>query len=421
MQKIASGIKKLLKHPLAKGSFIVFCGSFLANFFNYLFHLLTGRLMGPENYAIIASLISLFYVINFPSTIINTIVVRKVASLSVKNDLASVKMVFKYLLKRVFYLDLLILLFFFVFRFQIANFLKIRDSFLVFLLGLTFSFSLLSVVGLATMQGLLKFKSFSFLTSFISFLRDLATIMAIFLSFGVLGVMWGMVGTAFISFLLSIFLLRFIFRAKNIYKKFYFRTYFSMIWVIAALLGTSLMINSDVMLVKHFFPSYEAGLYAALSTMGKVIFFASSSVGIVLLPLATKKNEAGLSAKKELITSQVLVGLLSLILILIYFLFPRIVVNLFYGPKYFAISPYLGLIGIYFLFYNLSYLLANFYISLHQKKILLFPLFFACLQISLIFLFHRSFYQVLKVMIFTSSLLFLTFSVYSWRYVQRQA
>lgn len=418
MAKILSFSKKLLANPLAKSSIIVFIGSLFANFFNYLFHLLTGRLLGPEKYAVIAALISLFYVISFPLSIINTLVTRKVAALSAKNDLASIKGVFKLLLQNIFYLALLITFGFFLFQSPIAKFLRIENAFLVFLLGLSFVFSLLTIVGMAILQGLLKFISFSFINVFVAFLRDFFAVLAIILGFGVFGVMSGMALAGFIYFLSSIYFLKFLFKEKEVKKEFHFQTYLSFVWVVTALFGMSLMINSDVMLVKHYFPSLEAGLYASLATMGKVVFFASSSVGTVLLPLATKKNAAGFSAKKELMIALTLVFLMSICLVIGYFAFPKLVISLFYGERYFRIAPYLGLMAIYFLFYNLSYLLVQFFISLQKKRILLVPVFFALLQISLIRIFHQNFYEVLYVLILTGALLFFTFSLYCLRHAK---
>ena len=42
------------------------------------------------------------------------------------------------------------------------------------------------------------------------------------------------------------------------------------IWSIQALAFTSFF-TTDLILVKHFFPPFEAGIYAALSTLGKII------------------------------------------------------------------------------------------------------------------------------------------------------
>lgn len=415
MAKILARSKKLLNHPLAKGGLIVFIGNFLANIFNYLFHLLTGRLLKPEKYSVIASLISLFYVISFPSGIINTIVTRKTASLAAKKDWGSIKTVFKFLLKNVAFFNLLLLAAFFPLQRPVARFLKIEEHFLVFLLALTFALSLLSTVVLAVLQGLLKFFRYSFLNALTSLLRVCLATGAILLGLNIAGVMWSMVATSLISFFISIYFLKFIFAVKETKRGFHFQSYFSTFWVVVAFLGMSLLINGDVMLVKHFFPSFEAGLYAALATMGKVVFFASSSISTVFLPWVATKKEIGVSSKRELFFSQLVIFLISSGLVIVYFLKPELMITIFYGRDYLRVAPYLGLMGIYFLFYNLAYLFLNFFIAIQQKKVLVLPLVFAFGQVSLIYFFHKTFYQILTVMISMAALLFLSFSLYYLR------
>ncbi len=415
MAKILARSKKLLDHPLAKGGLIVFTGNFLANIFNYLFHLLTGRLLKPEKYSVIASLISLFYVISFPSGIINTVVTRKTAVLAAKKDWGSIKTVFKFLLKNVAVFNLLLLAAFLLLQRPIAGFLKIEEHFLVFLLALTLALSLLSTVVLAVLQGLLRFFRYSFLNALTSLLRVCLAMAAILLGLNTAGVMWSLVVTSLVSFFISIYFLKFIFAEKETKRTFRFQSYFSTFWVVIAFLGMNLLINGDVMLVKHFFPSFEAGLYAALATMGKVVFFASSSISTVFLPWATTKKETGISTRKDLRLSQGIIFLISAVLVAAYWLMPELMIKLFYGRDYFAIAPYMGLMAVYFLFYNLAYLFVNFFIAVQQKQVLVLPLVFASAQVSLIYFFHQSFYQVLTVMVTTAALLFLSFSLYYLR------
>ena len=42
--------------------------------------------------------------------------------------------------------------------------------------------------------------------------------------------------------------------------------------------------NSDILLVKHYFESYEAGLYASLALIGRVVYFVAWMFVMLLLP-----------------------------------------------------------------------------------------------------------------------------------------
>ena len=66
-------IKKLINHPLFSGSAIVFVGNMTANVVNYLYHLIMGRMLGPVEYGVLASLYSVLYLVGIiPSSAATT-------------------------------------------------------------------------------------------------------------------------------------------------------------------------------------------------------------------------------------------------------------------------------------------------------------------------------------------------------------
>lgn len=409
-------LNKLLRHELIKGSFFVFIGSTVGNFSAYLFHIIVGRMLKPEEYAVIASLISFLYIAGFPTAMFNTVIVRKMASLSAKNDYQGIKSIFNFFLIRILFFCLAITIFFFIVKKPIADFLKIENSMLIFITGLTYAFSLFSTVNMATLQGLLKFFSYSWIQIVYSIFKVFVTFMAIFFGFGVFGVTTGLLIITILYCVLSLKPLAFVFKYKERKQTFAIKTYLSAMWIGMPLVGMGLMVTTDLLLVKHFFSSFDAGLYAAMSTIGRVILFATSSIAVVLLPLSTKKKESGQSSRKVFELSQLLSISVSLLIVLIYFYYPDFIVTIFYGKNYHSISSYLGLIGIYFLFYNISNLFVNYYISLRKQKILVFPIVCAVTQVVLISLFHSSFSQILYVMISSILLLLIIFVLYYFKY-----
>ncbi|KPL80489.1 MATE family efflux transporter [Herpetosiphon geysericola] len=58
----------------------------------------------------------------------------------------------------------------------------------------------------------------------------------------------------------------------------------AMIPIIMHLLGQVFINNSDVIVVKAWFPALIAGQYAALALIGRVVFFATATVGTILFP-----------------------------------------------------------------------------------------------------------------------------------------
>ena len=408
-----------LKHDLIKGSAIIFTGSMVVNVLNYGFHLITGRMLGPEQYAVLASLISLSYVINFPSTLLTTVVTNKVAALYAKKDMPGIQGFLQVIGKNLVILTGLVIIGFWIFQRHIASFLNIHDPNLVLLLGLGFAVSLISTVPLAAFQGLLKFTAYSVMQALFSLLRTGTAVIAIWFSYGVPGVLTGILGSAIVLTFGSFALLRRYLPGKARPMPFVAHAYTSKIWVMAALFGKGLLINIDVLLVKHFFEAHDAGLYAALATLGKIVLFFASSISTVLLPIASKKHAEGKSTASELLLAQGMIIFLSTGILGVYIAAPKLVIGMLYGNAYFDVAPYLWMIGLYFMFYNLTYTYVNYFISGHHTRILLAPLFAAALQIGGILVYHGSFGEVLTVMNITGAILMAIFTIYYIHYARK--
>src|SRR5581483_6186188 len=56
-----------------------------------------------------------------------------------------------------------------------------------------------------------------------------------------------------------------------------------------ATLGITLLTSVDILFVKHFFSPQLAGQYAALSVMGRAIFYLTSPIYFVFFPLIAQK------------------------------------------------------------------------------------------------------------------------------------
>ena len=66
----------MLNRKLFQSSLILFVGGMVVNVGNYFYNIISGRFLGPEGYGILASLISLFYILTIPTNVIKTVVSR---------------------------------------------------------------------------------------------------------------------------------------------------------------------------------------------------------------------------------------------------------------------------------------------------------------------------------------------------------
>lgn len=155
--------------------------------------------------------------------------------------------------------------------------------------------------------------------------------------------------------------------------------------------------NADLVLVKHYFPPFDAGIYAAVAAFGRLLYIASTILWTTMFPAV-----AAISAVKGNSARLLLMNIGALLLfatgaVIILTLFGQPLLRGLYGTEY---APGAGLLGLY----GLSVLLAlpvnsiNFYL-MAQSRTTFVPIYMAgvCLQVGLIVAFHGSLRQVIAM------------------------
>lgn len=166
-----------------------------------------------------------------------------------------------------------------------------------------------------------------------------------------------------------------------------------------ALLGQILINNSDVLLVKHYFAPGEAGQYAALALIGRIVFFATWSVVMVLLPSVAQREEQGLPHRHLLWLALGLVGAASIAVVGACFFWGTWVMQLLFGDQYLAVAPLLWPYALATTLFALANVFITYDLSLGRRSGSVFALGAGCLQIAGIMRFHASLVQVVTVQI----------------------
>ncbi|MFH1367125.1 MAG: oligosaccharide flippase family protein [Patescibacteria group bacterium] len=384
-------------------------GTLVANIFNYLFHLTMGRLLGPKEFGVFLSLLSLTVILSiFPATV-QLIVTKLTAQYAVKNDYASLYSLFIYLKKKLFFLGLIIFLVFLILLPPLARFINVPPLplFLSFLIIPTVFFPLSIARG--SLAGLQAFKKLGINISLEGagkFVLGLLLVLAGLKSSGAIG---GILISLIFVYLVSLRQLKPFFhhqekKAINVtgwlnFSLWAFLLNFFILWIF----------NADIILVKHFFSEDLAGQYAALVTLGKIILIFSLAANFVLFPIVIEKKEKGENLAKILRQSLGLVGLLSGLVLVPLFLFPDSIITIVFGPAYLPVSGYLGLYGVSIFFFSLSSVFLYYFLALKKERLVSSLIFLAFLQIFLIFRWHQSLGQIIVILfsLMASLLLFL--------------
>lgn len=292
--------------------------------------------------------------------------------------------------------------------FLLSKFLNIRYS-AILLVGPIEFFVLFLYIYRSFLQGLLKFNQFV-ITGNVEMLGRLSFGLAfVLLGFSVFGVTLGILLSNLVGFILaSLFLRKYGLQGES--KK--FNTQGFVKFSLPAFLMTvsfTLLLSMDVILVKHFFASSQAGIYAAISTLGKIVFYATIPIASFVFPVISKRFKNTQSYKNVLVIGLGLTSMLILGVLTVYFLFPHQIVGTLYGHRYLEAGKYLVLAGISAGLISLAHLITNFYFSVEKVKIVISLIFASIAQIVGIWLFHHSFSEVLMVSIVVGLILNMTF------------
>lgn len=402
-----SGIRR---DQLLNGSLVVFFGSMIASAINYLYHMVLGRMLGPADYGILSSLVSLAYIFGIPVSVLNMVVIKYISSLRAAEGDKIAAGFFYWFGDRLLKLCLIGLSLLMLIAPFLASFLHLSSVFLVIVVNIITFIGIYISFYSSFLLGFLRFGLNSLLSVTHSFLKIVTAVILIYFGLRVSGAVFSLLLTSIAVLLLTIYFAR---REIDTFKK---KTEkravpsreilkFTLPVFLSSLSLTSFY-TTDILLVKHLFSENEAGLYASLALLGKIVFFASSSINLVMFPLVSGKKAKGENYRKVYLTSLMLVFLVSFCLILVYFSFPQLMIKLLFGSQYLTIVPELGLFAIFMAFYSLVSLTVNFFLAVAKTTMIVLPLLAAILQIGLIFLFHGSIRQVVLINIFVSGSLF---------------
>jgi len=407
MEKAKKMLATAIQNPLARGSAIVFVGSIVANIGAYAYHLIIGRILGPTGYGELSSLISLLYIVSVPNTVVQTILVKYFSSTKANNEIGQAKDIVIRSMKWISLSVLIGLIITLISAPYIQSFLNLRETSWVLGIYCIFVSSLYSIVSSSVLQGYQKFL-------WLSVMSAIAIVVKIVLSIPLAawGVGWTILATIISSLIIiSIFFyaIKFVLSAKR--KRFPMTKKDILKYgapTFMTLLGITSMYSTDIMLVKHYFPAHEAGVYAALSVLGKVIFFASSAVSSVIFPVLSERKSKKENTDTMVWLGAAIVGSISLAITTIYFLFPSMVLHILFGPAYDDAVPYLGLFGIFLSFFSLTNIFTLILLALDKMNVWIIIAIGAITQIGCIMLFHNSIMDIVTINITVTAILSLS-------------
>jgi O-antigen/teichoic acid export membrane protein len=182
--------------------------------------------------------------------------------------------------------------------------------------------------------------------------------------------------------------------------------------VIVFFCGQVVLSNIDILLVKYFFPPSEAGLYAAVALVGRLLYFASWSIVSAMFPVsASNGQEPDRRPDHVLFTPLLLVFGISVVYAGIMALFPETIVALLFGRGFQEAEQLLALYAMATGFYALSVVLMTYEMSRKIVNTGWLQLIVSGLMVVAISAFHSTLREVVFVQLGVMALLLVTVSV----------
>jgi O-antigen/teichoic acid export membrane protein len=157
--------------------------------------------------------------------------------------------------------------------------------------------------------------------------------------------------------------------------------------------------NSDIILVKHYFSDKEAGLYASLALIGRVVYFVAWMFVMLLLPKVILLKKEGKDTLPILLKYVAYIAVLSVGIILFTFLFPEFVVKVMFGTKYISIAFLLWKYALATSVFAIANIFAYYFLSINKYIPVVISAVLGLTQIGLIVIFHNSLEQVVEMQI----------------------
>jgi O-antigen/teichoic acid export membrane protein len=417
-------IAYLKKNPLLVSSTAFFLSSTFVNLGNYLFNLIIGRALGPVLFADISLIITLMLVTTFLTMSLSTTIAWFAAVSAADQDLDHVAALRAWCLRNAYVMGGIAA----VALILGAGFLQTvfhMSSFWPFIiLGLGFPVFFLLAVERGILQGRAFFGWLSFSNQAEMWVRLLGAIAAVAAGWSI----YGIVGAISVSFLAGWLFARHgrkglpaIHISLSPGEQTRITHYFGP--VIIGLMGQILINNSDILIVKSFFLSQEAGLYTALALIGRIVYFATWSIVVVLFPLMAQKYQRGEAHRPWLWTMCGIIIFISGSIVLLTFFMPKLVIQILFGSAYLPIAPLLWLYALATAFYTLANAITNYYLSLGNGIGNYIVLCTGIAQIIGLLIFHQSLFIVVcvQVILMAGLLLVLLFCDFylKYQYVQQ--
>jgi len=371
------------------------------------------RKLTHVDYGMLNAMISFLMILGLPTIIVQTVLAKYFSEFTALDKKEETQALFRAFLKRIVVINVPIILVLLFYAGNIANFLNLNSKILIYLSVLFMFFSNLLVLTGGAMQGIQLFNEIAINSIFQTISKVFIGILLVILGFRVLGAFLGFVLSAILAFVLSLFQLpAWLFkmnREKYLCHKINLKLkdiYIYFLPVGIAMMAYTLLTNTDVIFVRHFFSESDAGIYSIVQTVGKILLFLPGALALVFFPVTIHHRTKNKNIAPLLKKSLFFVATMCILAALFTFVFPRFVLKVISGRALPECIPLVRLIIFPMALFALNYILIFYNLSINNIRFIAYIFTISLLQIVAILLFHNTLNEIIAILFISSLLVF---------------
>jgi len=396
---------------ILSGSVVMLLGSAVVSIFNFAYNVAIARLLGPAEFGHATAIVTLLMLISALTLSFQLVGAKCIAA---NSEPGAKVAVYHALRRRSWTIGVLLAAALAIASGGIARFLQLPSPWVVLLLAAGIIFYVPLGARRGALQGVCAFPRLTANYVIESSVKFGAAVALVLAGYG----LYGAVGAISISVVVAYFFPSLVAMKAAEQPAQVPASFREGMQAIVFFVGQVVITNTDMVLVKHFRSADEAGVYAAVILVGRVLYFACWQIVSTMFPIAAGEGQQEDNTHVLAVPLLLVVGI-SLVFILTLTIFPELVVRIVFGPHGFEQAvPLMSLYACSTASYALAVVLMAYEMSRRIANTGWLQLVFSGALIAGISLFHSSLREVVVVQL---SLMVLLLVVVSLPFFRRRS
>jgi len=311
---------------ILNGSIILLIGSVAVSLANFGYNIGVARMLGPSDFSHAAAAVTILMLISAITLSFQLVCTKLVAKAESPEAKAAV---FQHMFKRAWTIGIGLGVFMLLATSILTSYLRLSSPWIIILLSIGLTIYVPLGVKRGGLQGTCRFRGLSWNMAAEAITKFIGAIVLIELGFGVLGAVAAISASVILAFCLPDSASELRIPAMDRPSAPVGETRQAIVFFV----GQVIISNIDILMVKHFFQPDDAGLYAAIALVGRLLYFASWSVVSAMFPVSAERKEERATGSLLTIPLLLVTGMCT-VFVLLLAAFPRVLFQLLFAAHF---------------------------------------------------------------------------------------